>query len=199
MRPRRAAPGRRALRRTQLPARPASGPAAMVVARLIGVIFSQTLLQVEAQGPAEVARRLAGRDQMIGEEEPERLFLAFELWQAQMLQMNLREAFVALRPKLHACRNLASTAALTGAEKAAASSARMRSPPERSSVAASPPPRRIGATRVPAPSTRPASVKAKDRLGGRCSQSARNACSKRSSSPRQNPLAIHSESRWRMC
>jgi len=36
---------------------------------------------------------------MIGEEEPERLFLAFELWQAQMLQIDLREAFVALRPK----------------------------------------------------------------------------------------------------
>jgi hypothetical protein len=42
---------------------------------------------------------LTGRDQMIGEEEPERLFLAFEFRQAHMLQMNLREALVALRPK----------------------------------------------------------------------------------------------------
>ena len=36
---------------------------------------------------------MAGGDQPIGEEEPKRLFLAVELWQAQMLDMNLREAF----------------------------------------------------------------------------------------------------------
>jgi hypothetical protein len=42
---------------------------------------------------------VAGRDQMIGEEEPERLFLGFEFRQAQLLQMDLRKAFVAPRPK----------------------------------------------------------------------------------------------------
>jgi len=72
----------------------------MVVAWLVGVIFFEPLRQIEAQSLAEFARRVARRDQMIGDEEPKRLFLAFELGQAQMLQMNLREAFVALRPKL---------------------------------------------------------------------------------------------------
>src|ERR1700730_12592792 len=48
--------------------RAAGGPAAMVVARLVGVIFLQALRQVEAQGLTEVARRVAGGDQLIGEE-----------------------------------------------------------------------------------------------------------------------------------
>ena len=43
---------------------------------------------------------VAGGDQLIGEEKPERLFLGFEFRQAQLLQMDLREAFVALPPKL---------------------------------------------------------------------------------------------------
>ena len=43
---------------------------------------------------------VAGGDQTIGEEKPERLFLAFEFRQAHMLQMNLGGAFLALRPKL---------------------------------------------------------------------------------------------------
>jgi hypothetical protein len=49
---------------------------------------------------------------------------------------------------------------------------------ERRRIAALVPDRR--ATKVPAPSTRPASVEANDRLSGRCSRSTRNACSKRS-------------------
>jgi hypothetical protein len=72
----------------------------MVVARLIRAEFPQTLWQIETQNLAEIARRVAGRDQLIGEEEPERLFAIFKLWQAQMLQMDLREGFVALPPKL---------------------------------------------------------------------------------------------------
>ena len=72
----------------------------MIVARLIRIEFPQTLWQIETQNLAEITWRVAGRDQMIGEEEPERLFPIFKLWQAQMFQMNLREAFVALRPKL---------------------------------------------------------------------------------------------------
>jgi len=72
----------------------------MVIARLIRAEFPQTLWQIETQNLAEIAWRVAGGDQLIGEEKPERLFLAFELWQTQMLQMDLREAFVALRPKL---------------------------------------------------------------------------------------------------
>jgi hypothetical protein len=72
----------------------------MVVARLIRAEFPQTLWQLETQNLAEAARRVAGRDQLIGEEEPERLFPVFEFRQAQMFQMDLREAFVALRPKL---------------------------------------------------------------------------------------------------
>jgi len=82
------------------PASAAAGPAAMIVARLIRAEFPQTLWQIETQNLAEAARRVAGGDQLIGEEEPERLFPAVELWQAQMFQMNLREAFLALRPKL---------------------------------------------------------------------------------------------------
>jgi hypothetical protein len=158
----------------------------MVVARLIRAEFPQALWQIETQNLAEIARRVAGRDQLIGEEEPERLFAIFKLWQAQMLQMDLPEAFVALPQSFDACRNLTSRAALTGAEKVTVSSARMRSSPERSSLPASPPPRRIEATQVPAPSMGPASVKTKDRLGGRCLQSARNACSKRSMAPTPN-------------
>jgi hypothetical protein len=69
----------------------------MVVARLIRAEFPQTLWQIETQNLAEIAWRVAGRDQLIGEEEPERLFPIFKLWQAQMFQMDLREAFVAPR------------------------------------------------------------------------------------------------------
>ncbi len=71
----------------------------MVVARLAGIEFPQTLWQLETQNLAETARRVARRYQTIGEKKPERLFLGFKLWQAQLFQMDLREAFVALRPK----------------------------------------------------------------------------------------------------
>ena len=72
----------------------------MIVARLIRAEFPQTLWQIETQNLAEIAWRVARRDQLIGEEKPERLFLGFEFRQAQLLQMDLREAFVALPPKL---------------------------------------------------------------------------------------------------
>jgi hypothetical protein len=72
----------------------------MIVARLIRIEFPQILWQIEAQNLAEIAWRVAGRDQMIGEKKPERLFPIFKLWQAQMFQMDLREAFVALPLKL---------------------------------------------------------------------------------------------------
>jgi len=72
----------------------------MIVARLIRIEFPQTFWQIETQGLAETLRRVAGGDQLIGEEEPERLFPIFKLWQAQMFQMDLREAFVALPLKL---------------------------------------------------------------------------------------------------
>jgi hypothetical protein len=129
----------------------------MIVARLIRIEFPQTLWQIETQNLAETARRVARRDQLIGEEGPERLFLGFELWQAQMFQIDLREAFVALRPKRRRMPQFDEQNGIDRRRKGAtASSARMRSSPERSSLPASPPPRRIGATQVPAPSMRPA-------------------------------------------
>ncbi|MGA2638591.1 hypothetical protein [Methylocella sp.] len=78
----------------------------MIVARLVGVGLSQSRRQREAQLLAEFARRKTRRHQAVGEKESERLFFV-DPRQAQLRQINLREALFA------ACPEVAGAAELT--------------------------------------------------------------------------------------